>query len=338
MKTSKKTIAVIAVLFTAIIPVMASIWSSTILQTEEPRVFIDPPNLYFDTLTPGKRFSINISVANVTDLKSFECKLSFNTEMLDIVTIAFLPEENLPTGSFDSNDTAGVVWISAVYDGDSITTGVPVALVAITFKMMNGGISPLNLYNTTLEDSLGAPIGHSTGDGIVYILRHDIEVVYVAPSATETYVGNMVNVTVTVKNNGDVAENCTIKAYHNETMFAASDLTNLAPSNNMTLVFNWNTSDAAAGHSYVMKAEASPLPFETNFTNNVLIDGIVKVKIIGDVNNDDVVDIDDLIAWDAAYGATEGDPSWNPQADINGDGVVEDEDGIIIIQHYRNTA
>ncbi len=338
MKTSKKTITVIAVLSIAIIPAMASIWSSTILQTEEPKIFIDPPSLYFDTLIPGKRFSINISVANVTDLKSFECKLSYSTEMLDIVAIAFLPEENLPIGSFNSNDTAGVVWISAIYDGDSITTDVPVALVAITFKMMNGGISPLHLYDTTLEDSLGAPIEHSTDDGIVYILRHDVAVVHVAPSTTETYIGNVVNVTVTIDNGGDVAENCTVKAYHNETVFATSDVTNLAPSENVTLVFGWNTSDVAAGHSYVIKAEANPLPLETNFTNNILIDGVVKVKIIGDVNNDDIVDINDLIAWDAAWNTTESDPEWNPQADINSDGVVDYEDAIIIIQHYQNTA
>lgn len=337
LKADKKTVAVIVLLCTAMFPIAVAVWSLNTIQAENPELFIDPPSLYFDALVPGKRFSINISVAKVTDLKSYELKLSYNTLMLDVVDVAFLPDANLPVGNLGVNDTSGVIWISTVYDGDAITTASPVTLAVITFKMMGRGISPLHLYDTALKDSLGVPITHSTGDGVVYILRHDVAVVYVAPSTFETYIGRVVNVTVTVENKGDAAESFTVKAYHNDTVFGTFDVIDLAAGSNTTIVFNWNTSDVGAGHNYAIKAEAVPVPSETDTTNNVLVDGTVKVKIIADVNNDNVVDINDLVAWDAAYGSTEGEPNWNPQADMNNDGVVNNDDGIIIIQNYHNT-
>jgi hypothetical protein len=63
----------------------------------------------------------------------------------------------------------------------------------------------------------------------------------------------------------------------------------------------------------------------------------VKLKLIGDVNGDGIVDINDLVAWDAAYGSRPGDLNWNVQADINGDGVVDQQDGQLIVQNYRNS-
>ncbi|MEM3760052.1 MAG: hypothetical protein QXZ02_02945, partial [Candidatus Bathyarchaeia archaeon] len=85
------------------------------------------------------------------------------------------------------------------------------------------------------------------------------------------------------------------------------------------------------------KAEATTVSGEADTSNNLLVDGIIKVKIIGDINNDDYVDINDLNAWDVAYGSKSGDPNWNPQADINNDGIVDKADGMLIIENYHNT-
>jgi len=337
LKADKKAIAVIAILCTAIFPLTFAFLSLNTIQGENTKLLIDPPSLYFETLVPGKRFSINVTVANVTDLKGYEFKLSFNTQMLDVVTVAFLPEANLPVGNCCVDDAAGVMWMNTTYDGASITTTDAVALAAITFKMMARGTSPLHLYDTKLVDSSGTLIAHGTEDGLVLILRHDVAVVYVASSTLETYIGRVVNVTVTVKNNGDVAENLTVKAYHNDTVIGTFDVTNLAAGENTTMMFNWNTSDVVAGHSYTIKANATLVPYEADTTNNELVDGTVKVKIIGDVTNDNTVDIDDLIAWDLAYGTYEGGPNWNPQADINGNSEVDKDDGILIIQNYHST-
>jgi hypothetical protein len=332
MVISKKVIGVIVVLCAGMLPLTAALWSLIILQPQETKLFIDPPSIVYETLIKGERFSINITVANVTDLKSYELKLSFNTPMLGLVGIQLLPEENLPNGNF--NVASGTLWMNVTYESAPITTDQPVALAVITFEIRNSGESPLHFYDTKLADSSGNLISHETADGMVVVQRHDVAIVEVAPSTTETYIGRIVNVTVVAKNIGDAPENFTVKVYHNDTLFDSFNVTNLAPGENTTITFNWDTNDVAAGHGYTLKAEASEVPFEANTTNNVHVDGEVKIKIIGDVNNDDTVDIEDLIAWDAAYGTSEGMPNWNPQADINGNGEVDKEDGILIIQNY----
>jgi hypothetical protein len=335
---NKKVLGSIFVLGVAMQLLTITVLSSNVIRTSTAKLFVDPPFLNFQTLVPGKRFSTNLMVANVTHLKSFALKLSYNTAMLDVVAFSFLPEENLPIGNVAVNDTAGVLQMSVTYDGDAITTETPVALANITFKMMKGGQSPLHLYDTTLSDSFGNPIPHETADGLVLILRRDVGIVQVTTSTNETYIGHVVNVTVIAKNLGDVTENFTVSAYHNDAVFQTFDVVNLASRENITVVFRWNTGDVVAGRSYSIKSSASFVPYEANTTNNVLLDDMVKIKIIGDVNNDNKVDLNDLVAWDAAFGSGPRDPNWNPQADINSDGVVDNDDGILIIQNYHNTA
>lgn len=336
MLGNRKILSAVVVLCIGILPLTLAFWSLSTFENAEAELSIDPPIIVYGTLLPGKRFSVNITVANVTDLKSYKLKLSFNTAMLDVVGIVLLPEENLPVGDFIADDVLGVISINVTYD-DAITTTEPLAVASITFKMMNRGESPLHLYDTELENSSGEPIPHSKVDGMILILRRDVAVVSVEPSTNETYIGRTVNVTVLVKNNGDIAENLTVKIYYNDTVFDTVEVSDLQAGENTTIVFSWNTSAVSAGHNYIIKAEVSEVPFEANTTDNVLIDGTVKIKMIGDVNNDNLVNIDDLIAWDAAYGSVEGTPNWNPQADINGDGAVDKEDGILIIENYQAT-
>jgi hypothetical protein len=113
----------------------------------------------------------------------------------------------------------------------------------------------------------------------------------------------------------------------------AFDVVDLSPGANLTMLFTWDTSDVSAGSVYKLKAEASNVAHEMNTANNVFIDGTVKVKIIGDVNGDNRVNIDDWNAFDLAWGTHPGDPNWNAQADISGDGVVDIYDAILLAAH-----
>lgn len=338
MVINKKVAGIIVVLCIGILPIAASLWAPNIFKTSDTTLLVNPPNVIHETLVLGKRFSINISVANVVDLKGYQLELSFNTTMLDVVGVKFLPEENMPVQNCIVDDSAGVVWINATYEGDSITTDDPVTLTIVTFKMMAYGECSLHLYDTNLVNSSGNPISHDAVDGMVVIRFHDIAVINVSLSINETYFGRVVNVTVNARNKGNSVENFTVSIYHNDTLFGTYEVINLAPHSNTTITFSWNTSDVVAGYSYVIKTEASTIPHEANTTNNIFVGGEIKIKIIGDVNGDNVVDINDLIAWDMAWGSIEGEVNWNPQADINGDGTVDNNDGILIVQNYHNTA
>jgi len=338
LSVDKKVIILITTLCVGILSTTITLMSLKAFQSSNAKLSVEPPSIVYETLVKGQRFSVNATVANVTNLKSIKFELSFNTMMLDVVGIAFLAEEHLPSGYCKVDDFLGTIWMNITYEGEPITTVNPVALASIKFKMMDYGESPLQFHSTTLVDSFGNSILHETIDGLVVIILHDVAIVDVVPSTNETYVGRIVNVTVVAKNFGDVAENFTVKIYHNDTLFGTFNVKNLNSGENITIIFNWNTIDVTPSKTpYKVKVEAEAVPYEANLTNNVYFDGDVIIKIVGDINGDGTVDINDLVIWDSAFNSKSGDINWNPQADINGDGIIDKEDGMLIIQNYKSS-
>jgi len=59
------------------------------------------------------------------------------------------------------------------------------------------------------------------------------------------------------------------------------------------------------------------------------------VRLRGDINGDGVVDIYDAILLANAYNSARGKVNWNPDADINGDNIVDIYDAIILANHYN---
>ena len=56
--------------------------------------------------------------------------------------------------------------------------------------------------------------------------------------------------------------------------------------------------------------------------------------LVGDLNNDGVVDIFDVVILAKAFGSKPGDPNWNPDADLNNDGVVDIFDVVILVNEF----
>jgi hypothetical protein len=84
-----------------------------------------------------------------------------------------------------------------------------------------------------------------------------------------------------------------------------------------------------------MWAEASQVPYEVNLGNNIFVDSWVKIKMIGDVNGDGVIDILDIVLASTAYASHEGDPNWNPEADVAPPwGVINILDIVTISSRY----
>lgn len=65
---------------------------------------------------------------------------------------------------------------------------------------------------------------------------------------------------------------------------------------------------------------------------------IFKIILIGDINDDGVVDIFDAILLSVAFGSTPGQPNWNSGADLNGDNIVDIFDAIIFSVHFGEEA
>jgi hypothetical protein len=53
------------------------------------------------------------------------------------------------------------------------------------------------------------------------------------------------------------------------------------------------------------------------------VSGVTATLLTGDVDDNNVVDINDFDLLAAAFGTTPADPAWNPHADLNDDGVID---------------
>lgn len=101
------------------------------------------------------------------------------------------------------------------------------------------------------------------------------------------------------------------------------------------------TSSAKTVHTYAAFGDYSVTLNVTDTSGyNGTITKTVRVRlagIIGDVNGDGIVDVLDAILLSNAYNATPGDDNWNPNADLNDDLIVDILDAIVLANHFGET-
>ena len=167
-------------------------------------------------------------------------------------------------------------------------------------------------------------------DGIVNVMRPpDIAVTDVIASKTSIGQGYSISINVTVMNQGDYTENFNITAYANTTEIQTKAVT-LTSGNGSTVTFMWNTTGFAKGN-YTISAYATPIPYETDTSDNLFINDLVFVTIAGDVTGrdgppDGTVNMRDIGALPSKFLTTPADPEWDPNYDINCDDVVNMRD------------
>jgi KaiC/GvpD/RAD55 family RecA-like ATPase len=107
---------------------------------------------------------------------------------------------------------------------------------------------------------------------------HDIAVISINPSVQEAYVGQIISISVVVKNEGTVAETFTVTIYLNETVIEFQEVSNLQPSEEKNLTFYWNTTSFSGNSRYVIKAVASLIQEETDTLDNTLESRAIILK------------------------------------------------------------
>jgi hypothetical protein len=337
-KKAKNLLAIMALI--SIIFIVNLGWEqySPLLSSPSTKLFVDPETIDDPALAPGSRFWINVSIFNVTDMARCDFNLSFNPTILVTTGVLVQPVQGqYPLSYVDANSGKGYAYAELNYTTPVTLLNIKAALLRIQFTVKDYGITVLDLHDTILKDSGGHDIPHDVGDGLVRITKHDVAVTGVSVSPTETYPGRIVNITITVKNEGNTNESFTLSIFANDDLIGTFSVVDLQPDETRDFLLSWNTTGFAPSVTlYTIKSEASAVTGEKNLLNNVGFAN-VRIKITGDVNGDDVVDINDLIAWDSVFGTKIGDTNWNPQADINGNGTVDQEDGILIVQNYHGT-
>ena len=149
----------------------------------------------------------------------------------------------------------------------------------------------------------------------------DVALVSAFPNVARVYVGGTVEITVVARNQGNFTETFSIIVYVNTTLIQVQTVANLAPRNQTTIIFCWNTTGFAKGN-YAITAKATPVLGETDTEDNTLTEGWVLVTIPSDANGDCRVDALDLRALMR---------NWPPEpydsnVDFNGDGMIDAKD------------
>jgi len=306
------------------------------------RLFVDPPEIIDPTIVPGDLFYLDIDVENIQNLFGYEFHLGYNTVVLTCIGVIIhtVQNETKFMTKFSVDDWIGDVFINVTYlpGAHPISTNAPIALVTLLFKVDAMGISELPLHDTKLINSSGDPIPHETGDGFFQSVTRDVAVLSITPSKTTIYEGRTINISVVVENQGDYFnETFNVTLYYESTPIDTKTVHDLPNGQNATLLFTWKTTGLPPCGNYTLNAEAETVPYEMDLADNTYIDGKIKIKLMGDVNGDCVVDLLDLTSVALAFSSSPGDPNWNPEADLLEDGTINIVDLVTVVVNYGRT-
>ncbi|MEM3875062.1 MAG: PKD domain-containing protein [Candidatus Bathyarchaeia archaeon] len=259
---------------------------------------------------------ISVTVKNMGNLsESFNVRVYYNDTL-----IATRPITNLPPGN---TSTITIDWNTTEVDEGVYIIKAEASLVPYEYNVEN------NILYTR-------PI-------VIFTKIRDVAVNSISLSRNWAFPGVTINIIVSVENCGEFNESFDVSIYYNDTLIATQSVSELPVGAQLNISFTWDTSGLRSCNSYIIKAEASYIQYEYNVTNNVLIDGTVKIRILGDLDGDGVVDGRDISIVSKAFGGYPGHPRWNPDADITGsqylipDGLVDAKDLALVCRNYGKT-
>jgi hypothetical protein len=111
------------------------------------------------------------------------------------------------------------------------------------------------------------------------IITRDIAVTAVTLSKTVVRAGEVVDITVKVKNKGNETESFNVTVYRDHVIIDMKPVATLAPSSETQVLFQWNTTGVPPGN-YVITATAGPVPGQIELNDSVLVDGTVTILAV----------------------------------------------------------
>jgi PKD repeat protein len=261
---------------------------STTTTPTMPIIYVHPSMI--ETFAP-QMFTVNVNIANATDIYAWEVKLSWDAYLLDFVSAA---EGNFLKGIEDSptyfvtqifEDEIGRDYIQIActrLGGDVLGVNGAGTLAAVKFRVEDAGETTLALYDTKLRDSDIDPIFHSSSGGYVRSTMvtpvRDIAITYVDAYPTEVMPGRVVWIDVRIENQGTANETFDVVAYYDDHVIGAMRVWSLPRGTSLWLEFGWDTSGVAEG-TYTIRLEVDVLPGEIDTADNTYVDGTVTVTV-----------------------------------------------------------
>lgn len=258
-----------------------------LIQASLPVVYVDPLNTADPSLGPGENFTLEVKISNVTGLGGLAIQLNWDSSILNYTShVVKIPVEDYPDGVLHRpilelmdqvNEVAGT------YKADFATLGPPFngsgTVFQMNFSVLSFGECALDIFESDLANYQGQPIIHTVEDGYFSNVLYDVAVTDVVPSSVSAFIGDIVEISVVVLNNGTARnEDFNVTTYFDDEIIDTIAVSMLPPSEEETLTFYWNTTDTSPG-SYTITANATTVPGESDVDNNEFSDGVVTLDI-----------------------------------------------------------
>ena len=331
-------LSIIAILLIAIVPKSYSLVTN---------LGIDPGR---STPYLGQSFTVNVTVADVTSLNSWQIALSFDPRILNC-TGAFVPSGSIfagysyffPTPTI--NNAIGRIAAFCSLEGSGTNVSGSGKLLTINFTSQNLEVSALTFMNimkkqidgTYLLDPNGSIIPFTATGGIVEVLAPGFQLnIFNVTQNLQTFsVGVWTNSTVT-------------DFYFNDSFKELSfNVTGLDGTNGICIVEIPESLLNGTLITLINKVGISTyartlgtLPENTTycFTDFSFSHSIKNVKIrltvVGDLTGDRKDDIQDLAKASAAFGSYLGSLNWNPAADMDHNLKIDIADVAIVSANF----
>jgi len=141
----------------------------TTAQASGTTLYVDPAA---STVNTDESFTVNVNIENVVDLFSYETKLGYDPNVLEVADIeegSFIKDQTTsPSGTFFLTIIEdGFVHVACLTIGKYPGVSGSGTLFTVTFNVVKAGTSPLHLYDSILLDSNVTEMPHDTADGTV---------------------------------------------------------------------------------------------------------------------------------------------------------------------------
>jgi hypothetical protein len=260
--------------------------------------------------------TVDIMVGDVTNLYGIQVDLAFDPTIVEVVGAALTPG-TCPLPDFVVVNTADNVAGTISYAATSLSPTPPCSpggvVASITFRGLAEGISPVAFSSWLLADIDGFPIPlESVTDGsITVILWGEVEG-YVTLQGRTDHSG---------------VEVC-------GTAGGPPICTTTDPSGYYLLGLPQDTYDVTVEMDRYLDGEKLGV--------FVPAGGLVTLTSVtllgGDAIEDDIINILDLSFMGSRFGLSEGDPGWDPQADINNDLTINILDIVLAAGNFLQTS
>ena len=325
----------IAVLTLSILALATLLTPNSTYSLPQPTITFNPKKGYPSL---DQAFTVNASVSDVVNLSAWQLVVGFNPTIINCTSVT-IPPENIFDGNYilfppEIDNKKGVVKIFCVLDATSGVNGSG-NLCQINFRCLTPGVSALEIIQIACA-YCGTYLQEPDYDLIPFIAVEGM--VEVTGQGCQENWYNLETQPILVFSNSTIAAFSCNETWK-QISFTATGTTGTYGSTTVV-----TPKSILNGTKIIVLIDSSPIlpSLSKNETHNFIhfihqhsTKNIkILVTLLGDINGDRKVRVDDVLAVALAFGKNEGDPGWDPRLDLTNDGKIRVDDILLVAGEF----